>query len=304
MSVSIGAQLRGQHNVYVLSAKLGEGSFGDVYRGGNEHGTFALKVLRAELIGDMQRRFRAEIRILGQIRHVNIVPILDWGVHEGQMFYVMPEMTGGTLATVIQRNRTWPEVLGLVAGVAKGLAAYHALGPASIHRDVKPENILLSNDRIPRLADFGVAACPRLTGVPATRSGLGTEAYMGPEVWRHAASQASDIYALGIVLSELANGRRHDVPARPPRLVSVGADLGILQKLYEEMTNLDSRLRPSAFDVARRCEAIAKQLQSVGAKAAAKKSTSEDAVPWIIGGGMILGLIALAVGGSKKQGGA
>jgi serine/threonine protein kinase len=290
-------RLEGQRGSYSVGRKIGEGSFGEVFHATTKDGQrFAVKILRESYNSDQERRFTREIKIQLKLKHPNILPILDWGRDSSsRLFYIMPFVAGGTLAEVIKRNRTWLEVLSLVSGVAKGLAAYHAKG--GIHRDVKLENILIDAGGVPMLADFGVAACPTLTGSNMTRSGLGTECYMAPEVWKNQACDRSDIYALGIVLSELTNGRRHDVPNVPPRLVQAGADIKALQLLYSQMTDTDPGKRPSAEFVASQCDAIAKAFRPL--ERAPMVKPKADPLSWLVGSAVVVGLLALLFGKKK-----
>ena len=255
-----GIQLRGTYARYSVQGALGKGAFGAVFRAVRHDGAqVAVKVLHDLGNRDAVRRFRREIELLRSLRHSNIVPMLDSGQDgDGSPFYVMPVMMEN-LAAVIDRERAWEDVLNVIAGVADGLAYYHA--KKGMHRDVKPENVLIDLHGTPKLADFGVARCEAITGSSATRTACGTEPYMAPEVWASQAVPASDIYALGIVLWELANGTRHAVPARPPALKMGAGKLAALEKLYGQMTSANPRHRPTASAVASRCRGILRALE-------------------------------------------
>lgn len=277
---------------YEFVGQIGEGGFGRVVRVRGASGRqLAVKYLHDMLDADAARRFTREMQILRQVRHPNVIELVDNGVTpDGQHWYAMPEMQGGRLADVIARKRTWEEVLTLMIGVADGLAAYHRLG--GIHRDIKPENILIDEFGVPKLTDFGLARCPTITGSAMTRTPCGTEAYMAPEVWTGETCQASDIYALGVVFCELVNGERHLVPAKPPRLAKVGPDLQPMQELYERMTHADPRRRPSAAEVAAASRGALAWITRPAPPATKSSGPTALEVVGVVGG-VVLGAIAI-----------
>ena len=252
MTIGVGARVGG----YVLKALLGAGTFGVVYSAVDAAGRrLAVKVLRPDHDPDSRVRFQREAAIMRGMSHPNVMSILDAsGPDDEVQWLAMPWMSGGSLASLIPNDRSWEEVVGLMRQSASGLAEYHAKG--GIHRDIKPENLLLDEDGTVRVSDFGVARCPGLAGSTMTRSAIGTEAYMAPEVWRNEACQASDIYALGIVFWELVNDERHTTPAKPPRLLGSGPDFATMQALYARMTAELPENRPSATQVIRELDAF------------------------------------------------
>lgn len=130
---------------------------------------------------------------------------------------------------------------------------------------------------------------------PAPRSPRGpngTTAYMAPEVFSHRACQASDVYALGIVLWELVNGRRHDTPARPPKALGCPEELQGLERLYLSMTDDDPARRPPASLVARQVAGILRARRNSNRRRPAQ--AADNPWPWILGGAALLGVIALA----------
>lgn len=297
MAVQIGENLRGQVGSYTVVKQLGEGGFGKVFLA---HGPnlvpIAIKSVREDLVKEAETRLLREIKILAGLHHPNIMPLLDWGYdQQGILWYAMPVMTKGTLADVIARQRSWDEVLGLLQGVATGLAVYHQVG--GLHRDVKPENIFIADDGKPVLGDFGISRCPSITGSAATKSACGTEAYMAPEVWRKEGCQASDVYALGIVLWELANGKRHQVPATPPRFFNQGPGLESIQQLFEDMTNIDPKQRPGLVVVIGRIAKMRKSLKRVD-----KPDKGTSVWPYVLGGAAVVGVVALLAAALKGAG--
>ena len=198
---------------YLVARELGAGGMAVVYLGEDrKHGrSVAIKVLRPELAAAVgAERFLQEIRIAAGLRHPHIVPLYDSGEADGLLYYVMPAIEGESLRARLARERQLPlnDALRITCEVADALAHAHAHG--LVHRDVKPENILLE-DRHALLADFGIAravnaaAATRLT---ATGLSLGTPVYMSPEqaLGEGALDARSDVYALACVLYEMLVG--------------------------------------------------------------------------------------------------
>jgi len=224
---------------YVLQDVIGRGAMGQVWRGRDAVGhQLAFKVLRPELTEDpnVVQRFVQERSILTSIRHPNVVSIRDLVVEGDTLAIVMDLVEGGDLRGMLSGPRTLPpaRVAELGAGIAAGLAAVHDAGV--IHRDVKPENVLVdasSSPGRPRLTDFGIAKYVAQDGARRASTMLvGTPQYIAPElIDGNEPTSATDLYALGIMLYELACGvtpfaggstmavlRNHAerLPGRPP----------------------------------------------------------------------------------------
>ena len=170
----------------------------------------ALKVLRPELAALLGgERFLREIRVTAQLQNPHILPLLDSGEVDGLLYYVMPYVAGESLRDRLRRELQLPvdDALRLAREVAEALSAAH--GQGVIHRDVKPENILLSGGHA-LLADFGIARALDDAGERITETGLavGTAAYMSPEQasGERRLDGRSDIYSLGCVLYEMLAG--------------------------------------------------------------------------------------------------
>jgi eukaryotic-like serine/threonine-protein kinase len=199
---------------YKLEGVLGHGGVGVVYRAFHErlHRPVALKMLLASAhVQPMEReRFEREAEAVAALHHPNIVPIFDVGDAEGQPFFTMELVEGGSLAEKI-RGVPQParQAAALVATLAEAIHTAHLQG--IVHRDLKPGNILLTGDGTPKVTDFGLAR--RLDdGAGLTLNGalVGTPSYMAPEQARgqkSAIGPATDVYALGAILYELLTGR-------------------------------------------------------------------------------------------------
>jgi len=191
---------------YLIESVLGVGGMGHVYRATGPDGqAVALKVVKADLARDdtFRRRFDREARIAQQLRHAHVVPVLDKAEHEGLPYLVQRYISGGTLADVIEKQERLElgMVIKVCAEVASGLDALHAEG--LFHRDVKPANILLDDEGVAYITDFGLAKDSQ--GSLLTRPGqaLGSLDYMAPEQIRSEEITATaDVYALGCVMYE------------------------------------------------------------------------------------------------------
>jgi serine/threonine-protein kinase len=172
----------------------------------------ALKLVRPEAAGARVRRprFLVEGEVLARLQHPNVVRIYDVGFHRGQAYFALELVEGGSLATRLDGKPLPPRrAARLVACLARAVQAAHAQGV--VHRDLKPGNVLLTADGVPKLADFGLAKTLDVD-LSLTRTGevLGTPAYMAPEQALGQAAQVgplTDVYALGVILYEALTGR-------------------------------------------------------------------------------------------------
>jgi serine/threonine protein kinase len=196
-------------NRYVVGSKIGSGGMGDVFRGTDRRTDMpiAIKALRTELATpELIARFVREGETLRQLNHPNIVSLID-AIHEGDQYYLIMELVaGGALDDLLRREVRLPvkRVLNIALDLADALTRAHRLN--IIHRDIKPANVLLAEDGMPRLTDFGIA---RIVGSDITEAGsiMGTIAYIAPEVLGGEPADArSDIWSLGVLLYELLAG--------------------------------------------------------------------------------------------------
>jgi serine/threonine protein kinase len=197
---------------YTLTRQLGAGGMATVYLAHDvRHGRqVAIKVLREHLAATLgPERFLQEIRTTARLQHPHILPLLDSGEAAGQLFYVMPYVSGETLRARLERERTLPvnDVIRLTSQLASALESAHRAGV--IHRDIKPENILLS-EGLPLIADFGIAVAVAQAGDRLTSTGtaIGTPAYMSPEQVLAAGEvdARSDQYGLACIVFEAIAG--------------------------------------------------------------------------------------------------
>ena len=230
---------------YVLHDLLGRGAMGQVFRGTvrGSGAAVAVKVLKPELVSDPEvvARFFQERSILTSISHPNVVRVVDLVVEGYTLAIVMELVQGPDLRRFLQARRTLPpaEAVQLVRQLLAGLAAVHAAG--IVHRDVKPENMLLDatdgQARV-RLTDFGVARLSYGASLTKLSSIIGTPEYMAPEVADHdSAAPSADLYSAGVVLYEMLSGRtpfagghplavlRRQVEQPPPPIPGIPAPL-------------------------------------------------------------------------------
>ncbi len=204
---------------YRLAQSLGRGSFGEVYFAEdiqfNPPRAVALKLLHAQYVSDEQVRadLAREASVLARFDHPNILRVIDFGVSAEVAFIVTDLALGGSLARKLRPDPTRPpllmpfaEVVTYVDQIAEALDEAHAQG--LVHRDIKPQNILLDRRGRPMLADFGLATAVSGTSssVMIDTSTSGTPLYMAPEQWQGRAGRSSDIYALGAVIYQMITG--------------------------------------------------------------------------------------------------
>ena len=213
----------GEHvGPYRIETLLGEGGMGAVYRALDTklNRPVAIKFLSDDFAdADARGRFQREALTASSLNHPHILTVHDVGELDGRQYLVTEFVDGSTLKTWGQsEKRTWRQVVELLVGVADGLAAAHASG--IVHRDVKPDNILVSKNGYAKLADFGLAklfevidseGATRAAMAGPTRRGVivGTIAYMSPEQATGGSVDArSDIFSFGVVLYELLAGHQ------------------------------------------------------------------------------------------------
>ena len=197
---------------YEIKAELGRGGMATVYHAYDPRfeREVALKVLPREMLHDPQfrTRFEREAKTIAMLEHPAIVPVYDFGEEDGQPYFVMRYMTGGSLSDRMKKGpMTLEDIARIFTRLAPALDEAHAKG--IIHRDLKPGNILFDQYNEPYISDFGIA---KIASGEATMTGsniVGTPAYMSPEQAQgEKIDGRSDIYGLGVILFELLTGQQ------------------------------------------------------------------------------------------------
>src|SRR6266487_582725 len=196
---------------YRLLRLLGKGGAAEVYLGEHIHLSThaAIKVLHTQLAGDEVEQFRTEARILAHLEHPRIVRVLDFGVEDGTPFLVMEYAPHGTVRKRYPKGSCLPfeTIIAYVKQAADALYYIHE-EKKLVHRDVKPENLLLRTDQDLLLSDFGIVVAAHTTGSLILEDLIGTLPYMAPEQFEGKPRPASDQYALGITVYEWFWGKR------------------------------------------------------------------------------------------------
>jgi hypothetical protein len=207
---------------YELQELVGAGGMSNVFRAHDRllERTVAIKVLHDQLGADEDyvERFRREARSVAQLAHPNIVTVIDRGEENGRQYIVFEYIEGDSLKQVVADGPLpVPDVLELALQVAQALAFAHDRG--LVHRDVKPQNVLLTEEGQAKVTDFGIARSLDVQGVTQTGTVLGTSDYIAPEQARgQRVDRKTDIYSLGAVLYELLTG---EVPYEGDNFVAV-----------------------------------------------------------------------------------
>ncbi|XVV09344.1 serine/threonine-protein kinase [Actinoplanes sp. CA-131856] len=281
-------------NSYVLVCPVGHGATGTVWRGIDRAtgADVAVKLLHEGLLRQPKLviRFVQERTILMMMRHENIVGVRDLFSVGGSLALVMDYVSGGSLRQYVRAMGTLPpaDAAELLAQVAAALTQAHELGV--VHRDVKPDNILLQENHgrfEVRLTDFGIARVLDTAGLTTPQAIVGTPHYMAPEAIQGEASPASDVYAVGVVLYELITGstpyageplavlRGHldEQPVCPP---------GVLPAVWELIAwclAKDPARRPSAAELNAALRELAREMAGVPALAGQTQEYADAATP-------------------------
>jgi eukaryotic-like serine/threonine-protein kinase len=209
---------------YELEELVGTGGMSSVFRAHDLQleRDVAVKILHQHYAEDPEylERFRREARLVARLSHPNIVTVIDRGDDDGRQYIVFEHVEGENLKELVVRSGRLPvrQALELALAVADGLAFAHDHG--LVHRDVKPQNVLLNNEGEVKVTDFGIARSLHVEhGVTQTGTVLGTGEYLAPEqASGKPVSPATDVYSLGVVLWELLAG---DVPFTGDNFVAV-----------------------------------------------------------------------------------
>jgi serine/threonine protein kinase len=210
---------------YEIRSKIGEGGMGEVYRARDEklNRDVAVKVIPLSFAANQDRlqRFEQEAQAAGTLSHPNILAIFDLGMHEGAPYVVSELLEGESFRDLLSHRRpATRKAIDYAIQMAHGLAAAHEKG--IVHRDIKPDNLFLTNDERVKILDFGLAKLTEPTTDPAAQTDIltrkvhtnpgavmGTAGYMSPEQVRAVpVDHRSDIFSFGAVLYEMLSGRR------------------------------------------------------------------------------------------------
>jgi hypothetical protein len=253
----IGTLLNGR---FRLEERLGSGGMSTVYRAFDEtlERWVAIKLLHREMSGepDQLERFRREARAVAQLSSPHVVGVIDAGEDDGHPYIVFECIDGETLKDRIRRLGRLPidEAIAYAIEIGRALSAAHA--HRLVHRDVKPQNVLVNHDGRAKVTDFGIARSLEADGLTMTGRVLGTTDYVSPEqALGHPVTVQSDIYSLGIVLFEMLTG---DVPFRADTQVGVA-----MKHVREPLPNVQYR-RPE----------VSSTLAAVVERATAKETTN------------------------------
>jgi eukaryotic-like serine/threonine-protein kinase len=195
---------------YIIKSELGRGGMATVYHAHDPlfEREVALKVLPREMLHDPQfrSRFEREIKMVASLEHPAIVPVYDVGNEDGQPYFVMRFMTGGSLSDLISKGQfTLQDTATIIGKIAQGLAFAHRKG--IVHRDLKPDNVLFDENGEPFISDFGIAKLAEAGGNLTGSGVIGTPAYMSPEQAQGSEIDArSDVYGLGVIIYQMLTG--------------------------------------------------------------------------------------------------
>jgi eukaryotic-like serine/threonine-protein kinase len=208
---------------YEIEELVGTGGMSSVFRASDRllERSVALKILHEQYTLDPEyvERFRREARAVAQLAHPNIVTVIDRGEQDGRQFIVFEYVEGENLKELVGSRGALPvrEVIDLGLQVGRALGFAHERG--IVHRDVKPQNVILDDDGRAKVTDFGIARSLGVDGVTQTGTVLGTSDYIAPEQAQGLRVDAqTDVYSLGVVLFELLTG---EVPYRGENFVAV-----------------------------------------------------------------------------------
>lgn len=256
--------------------KVASGSNGDLYRGSYCSQDVAIKVVRPERISaDMYRDFAQEVYIMRKVRHKNVVQFIGACTRQPNLYIITDFMSGGSVYDYLHKKNSsfkLPEILKMATDIAKGMNYLHQNN--IIHRDLKTANLLMDENKVVKVADFGVARVKDQSGVMTAETG--TYRWMAPEVIEHKPyDHKADIFSFGIVVWELLTGK---IPY--DYLTPLQAAIGVVQKgirptvpkdthpklteLLQKCWHRDSAERPDFSQILEILERLSKEVRADG----------------------------------------
>jgi len=311
-----------QYGRYQIVKELGRGSMGVVYQAHDPQidRMLALKVLRPDRMGseDFVQRFIKEAKAIGRLAHPGIVTVYDVGEDQDTIFLAMEFLEGISLSAYAkEKSPDLDEIAGIGIQVAESLDYAHAQG--IVHRDIKPQNIMIAPDGRVKITDFGIAHIEDPTAGQQTQAGeiLGTPNYMSPEqVLGRKVDGRSDLFSLGVILYELSCGTRpfrgeniaavfHAItsenPARPEE-VNPGIDREFSRIVMQCLQKTPDARFQSGSELADALRALGRKQETVQAAAPqqAKKSYWPLVAGAVVAMAIILGAVFFLTGTGKK----
>lgn len=222
--ISEGHVISGRYEVVKL---LGSGGMGAVYLANDkvlEGHRVAIKILHTEMAHDQEltKRFLREVQLMHQVNHPNVVRTYDVGMENDSIYFTMEYVDGQPLVDILDDlPRTGPlptdRIANICAQLCAGLDAIHRA--EILHRDLKPQNIILLQNDVVKITDFGVAR-PKHSNLTQHNEIIGSAEYMAPEIWTGSSlSPSVDLYAVGVILYEMATGKLPFESEEPARLM-------------------------------------------------------------------------------------
>lgn len=241
-------------NRYEITELIGVGGMADVYKGKDivDNKIVAIKILKTEFSDNEEflSRFRNESKAISLLSHPNIVKIYDVGFSENLQYIIMEYIDGITLKDYIEKEKAlnWKDAVHFMIQILRALQHAHENG--IVHRDIKPQNIMMLSDGTIKVMDFGIAKFSRETGKTATDQAIGSVHYISPEQAKgEATDEKSDIYSVGVMLYEMLTGQKpfdsdnsvsiavmniNDIPKRP-RAVNPNVPAGLEEIILKAM---------------------------------------------------------------------
>lgn len=253
---------------FVLEDIVGSGGMAIVYRATDRvtGNTVAVKILKEEFVSDEQfrRRFLNESRAISMLRHRNIVSVIDFDFEGNLQYIVMEYVDGITLKDFIRSQKIIPAGIAIKITMQILSALQHAHERGVIHRDIKPQNIMILNDGTIKVMDFGIARINKFETVTMTDKAIGTVYYISPEQARgEHTDERSDVYSIGVMLYEMLTGEMPfdgDTPvnvaikqiqtaAKRPRSINRSIPVGLEQIVMRAMMKTPDKRYASAIEM-------------------------------------------------------